>query len=259
MFDLPYQVALEGAVVFVRISAIMFALPIFGDQTTPVRVRVLLSVALAFLIYPLIDAKWLPTIPSNLVAFSMLIGKEILIGLMIGYVARIAFDSMVSAAKIVSFQMGFGTANLFMPSADYPMDSFTGFHRTLMILLFFSLNLHQIYFSALVETFSVIPSGGLVLKPGLGMFLIDLSASLFIVAVKLAAPVLIALMFAMSALGLIARTVPQMNVFILSFPISFFLGLLIYIACLPFFPEWLSQHFATSQQQILTSIKGMTP
>ena len=259
MFNLPYQAALEGAVVFIRISAIMFALPIFGDQTTPVRVRILLSVALAFLIYPLISPDWLAIMPTSFIAFAILIIKELLIGLMIGYVARIAFDSMVSAAKIVSFQMGFGTANLFMPSADYPMDSFTGFHRTLMILLFFSLNLHQIYISALVETFAVIPSGGIQLKPGLGLFLINLTASLFVVAIKLAAPILIALMFAMSALGLIARTVPQMNVFVLSFPVSFFLGLLIYIACLPFFPEWLSQHFAHSNEQILTSIKGLTP
>lgn len=257
MFSLPYEIAIQGALVFIRISGILFALPLFGDQTTPLKVRILLSVALAILIHPLIDPRWFGGMPASLIEFFLMLLKEILVGLTVGFVARIAFDALVAAAKIVSFQMGFGTANLFMPSADYALDAFSGFHRALMILMFLSLNLHQIYFNAIVQTFAVIPCGGVELNSSLGNLMIEVTANLFVVAIKLAAPVLVALLFAMAGLGLIARTVPQMNVFTMSFPISFFLGLLIYIASIPFFPSWLSEHFAINSSDIMNSISRL--
>jgi len=252
-------VALEGALVFFRVGGILFALPFFGDQSTPIRVRLLLSVAISFLIYPTLDPQWSRGFPNSLMGFTVLILKELMIGLVIGYVARIAQEALTAAATIVGFQMGFGMANMVMPNSDYMMDSFTAFHRSLILLFFLALNLHHIYLSAIVDTFRVIPSGEAVFRSEIGVLLIRYTADLFVIAIKLAAPVLIALLFTMAALGLIARTVPQIQVFILSFPISFYIGILVYIATIPFFPQWIKLHFSVNQQQILTIIRGMMP
>lgn len=259
MFNLPYEVALEGALVFIRLGGILFALPFFGDQATPIRVRMLLAVAISFLVYPMIAGSWVSAIPNDLMGYFMLVLKELTVGLLIGYVARIAQEALIAAATIVGFQMGFGTANMIAPNSDYMMDSFSSFHRSLVVLFFLALNLHHIYLSAMIDTFRVIPAGEAVFRGELGAYLIRLTADLFVIAIRLAAPVLIALLFTMAALGLIARTVPQIQVFTLSFPASFFIGLLVYLASIPFFPQWFKLHFSASQQQVFTVIRGMMP
>lgn len=259
MFSLSYENALQGGLVFIRISAILYALPFFGDSSIPVRVRILLSLALSVLIYPLLSPQWFSSIPKDLPSFIFHCLKETAVGLFIGYTAKIAFEAIVGAAQIVSFQMGFGTATLLMPGSDSMMDSFSAFHRSLVVLFFLSLNLHQVYITSLVETFRVIPAGGISIDQSIGAYLISITAKLFVVAMQLAAPVIISLMFAMAALGLMARTVPQLNVFVLSFPISFALGLIVYMGTLPFFPTWMGSYFSTSQREILTVLKGIAP
>jgi flagellar biosynthetic protein FliR len=222
-------------------------------------VRVLLSLSLAVLIYPLLSEDWVSGLPKNIATFVFFCIKELAVGLFIGYTAKIAFEALVGAAQIVSFQMGFGTATLLMPGADSMMDSFTAFHRSLIVLFFLSLNLHQIYIDALIKTFQVIPAGGLTINNSIGAYFISITANLFIVAMQLAAPVIISLMFAMAALGLMARTVPQLNVFVLSFPISFALGLIVYMGILPYFPSWIGSYFESSRIEILTVLRGLAP
>jgi flagellar biosynthetic protein FliR len=259
IYGITVESILTAALIFIRVGGILFALPIIGDEPTPVRVRILLSVALAFIMHSLVPADWLLVFPQDPLLYFLLVIKEICIGLFIGFVARIAFDGIVMAASFVGFQMGFGVADLMMPDADVQMNAFTAFHRIMMMMIFLGLNLHHIYLDALVRAFSLIPAGGIAPQMEMGRYLIELSGGIFVVAMQLSAPVLVALMFTNTALGLIARTVPQLNVFTLSFPIGFFVGLLVYMACLPFFPGWVTQHFNTSQEQILLTLKGIAP
>lgn len=259
MFNLPYQTALEGALVFIRVGGILFALPFFGEQATPIRVRILLSVAIAFMIYPMIESHWPRGFPNDLLGFVILLLKELMIGLLIGYVAKLAQEALIAAATIVGFQMGFGTANMIMPNSEQMTDAFTAFHRVLIVLFFLALDLHHIYLSALVDTFRAIPSGEAIFRAEIGSFLIRMSADLFVIAIRLAAPVLIALLFTMAALGLVARAVPQIQVFVLSFPVSFYVGILVYLASVSFFPQWFKLHFSANQKQILALIRGMIP
>lgn len=259
IYGISVESILTTALVFIRVSGILFALPFIGDAPTPVRVRILLSVALTFTMQGLIPLDWLPVFPEDALGYFLMVLKEICIGLFLGFTARIAFDSIVMAASLVGYQMGFGAADLMMPDADVQMNAFTAFHRILMIMIFLVLNLHHIYIDAMIRTFALIPAGGIAPHAHLGKYLIEITSGLFTVAMQLSAPVLVALMFTNTALGLIARTVPQLNVFTMSFPVGFFIGLAVYLACLPFFPGWVTHHFNTSQEQILLTLKGISP
>jgi flagellar biosynthetic protein FliR len=259
IYGLTVESILTGALIFIRVSAILFATPFFGDSPTPVQVRLLLGVALAFLMQAAVPPSWLGTLPSDPIAYALLVFREICIGLFLGFVARLAFDAIIMAASIVGFQMGFGVADLFMPDADMQMNAFTAFHRIVIMMIFLSLNLHHMYIDGMARTFALIPAGGILPDKDLGLFLIKLSSGVFTVAMQLAAPVLVALMFANSALGLIARTVPQLNVFTMSFPVGFFVGLFVYAACLPFYPEWAGGYFQQARLHVLEAIKGLTP
>ena len=251
-FNFEPTAILTGALVFIRISALMFALPIFGDSTTPIRIRILLAVAVAFGLFPVIPQTWAPSFDLAMVEIFILIGKEILIGLIIGFSAKMFFEGVVMAAHFVGYQMGFGTSNLFIPDGGLQINGFTALHRNIVMLLFLTLGLHHVFLEAIVGTFQLIPAGEVTLRGDLATALIEMTAGIFVTAMKLGAPILIALLFTMAALGLIAKTVPQMNIFTMSFPISFFVGLLIYAATVPFFSKLAKDSLGRNQARCST-------
>ena len=106
MFSIPTFLILKGMLIFLRVSGILFSMPIFGDKLTPIRVRVLLSLALAYIIFPVVPSDWGSEIPNAVVPFSIMVVKELLIGVTLGYVAKLAFDGIVMAASFVGYQMG---------------------------------------------------------------------------------------------------------------------------------------------------------
>jgi flagellar biosynthetic protein FliR len=248
---------LIGALAFMRVGGIMFALPMIGDAPTPVRARVFLALATTIGLYSTIPAGWSPVMNVGVLEFGGYVLRELSIGLVVGFLARVAFDGLLMAASIVAFQMGFGTASLFVPDFGGQIDGFTAFHRLIVLLIFLSLGMHQIFFDAIATSFKLIPGGGAVMNESVGVILLSATAGILSVAVQLAAPILVALLFTMAALGLVARAVPQMNVFTMSFPISFFIGLVVYIATFPFFPEWMREHFLTSHQGVIAAMRGM--
>ncbi len=259
IYGLTVESILTGALIFVRISALLFALPFFGDEPIPVPVRVLLAVALAFGFSARVPETWIGALPSDAIPFIWMVIKEIAIGLFVGFIGKLAFDGILMAASLVGYQMGFGTADLIAPGLTTQVSAFTALHRGVMMLIFLSLNLHHIYLDGIVKTFELIPAGGIMPSKEMGSFLIQATSGIFQVAMQLSAPVLVALIFANSALGLAARTVPQLNVFTMSFPLGFFVGMIVYLACIPFFPGWTIEHFHLSHLQIIKSIQGLKP
>jgi flagellar biosynthesis protein FliR len=251
--EISQDYIMHALLIFVRVGAIIFFLPIFGDGPVPVQIRIGISICIAVIFLPLIPVTEMGNLA--LVPLTFVLIKESLVGLVIGFIARLVFDSIIMAASIVGYQMGFGMANLLMPDAAMQMSSFTALHRILVILLFFSLNLHHIFFDAIAKSYKVVPVGGVNFQQdAITSSMVELSANIFTISLQLAAPVLVGLLFTMAALGLIARTVPQMNVFTLSFPISFFVGLAIYAASLSFYPEWLIENFGQTRGHILDSL-----
>jgi len=248
---------LIGALAFMRVSAIMFSLPLIGDAPTPVRARVLVSLAITVGIFPVLPATWYGSIGLDMLSFFSLVIRELTIGLLFGFAARMLFDGLIMAASVVSYQMGFGTGSLFMPDFGGQMDSYTAFHRIVVMLIFLVLSMHHIFIAGIFESFKLVPAGGLSFNGPLAVMLLDISSGVFVIAVQLSAPILVAVLFTTAALGLVARTVPQMNVFTLSFPANFFIGLLIYIATLPFFPEWMREHFYNGKDQLFATLKAM--
>jgi flagellar biosynthetic protein FliR len=252
---------LTGAAIFVRVTGIIALLPIFGEGSVPVRIRIFLSIALAIGMFSTVPYQYTSTIALQLadpVVFAFTVAKELLIGVVIGFSSKLAFDGIVMAAGIISVQMGFSTSAIFMPGSDMESNGFSALHRIIVILVFLSLNLHFMYLASIAESFRLIPIGFAWPSGGLIEMLVISSGGIFVTALQLAAPLLVGLLFATAALGVISRTVPQANVFVMSFPVSFFVGLLLYMAILPLFPGWLSEYFSAKHVEVLAAIKGLT-
>lgn len=235
---------------FCRISALLFTLPIFSDTPVPNQVRVLLACALTLFLFSSFPENQLTRIGNindnfNLIA---LVISEIIIGVSLGFIVKITFASITMAASFVGYQMGFGTGDLFIQAQDGQQTSFTVLHQTLVFLIFFALNFHLTILAALKDTYIALPINSLAINRNFILQIINITGDIFVISMQLAAPILIAIMFATAAMGLVARSVPQVNVFVVSFPVGFFLGLSVYLACLPFFPEWLTGHFSYMKQ-----------
>lgn len=250
---------MTATVAFLRIAAIMFMIPFFGETTVPLKVKILLSAAISLTIVPMLPTDWVDSNQLSALSIGMMMCKEIFAGLLIGFTAKLTFEGLLLASSMVSYQMGFGVSNLIAPGSDIQLDAFSSLHRVVVLLLFLSLNLHHLFFTALLETFQYIPPGSPSIGPQMGVHLIETTGNIFSTGVQLAAPVVVALMFTTAGLGLVARAVPQMNVFSMSFPISFLVGIIIYIASTPFFPAWLRDHHIESTAAMFKSIQGMIP
>ena len=257
MSGLSEEGVLYALFAFIRVGAILFSVPIFGDHPTPVRVRILLGVAVTIVIFPMIPQVWFRPVSNDLLLMVTIILREILVGLAIGYLSKLAFDALLMAASIVGYQMGFGTANIVLADQVQQINGFEALHKMLIMLIFLSLDLHIFFLNGINDSFAYIPLGIADMGPGFIEFTIGLSGQIFMIALKLGAPVLVALMFTMAALGLVARSVPQINIFTMSFPTSFFIGLIVYIVSIPLFPEWFSIHFTRIFTDIFTSLGGM--
>ncbi len=255
MFNLDTNVLFRGALIFLRIGSLLFAMPFFGDSNVPVSVRILLSLSLTFGLYSLVSPEWVDVKSLSLFSAAFMAFKEALFGLVIGYLSHLIFDALVMAASLVGYQMGFGTSSLLFPGSETQMNSFTAFHRVLTLGAFISLGLYMIFINGIMETFEFVPAGKGILNFSLGELVTTLTSKVLVIAVQLATPVLVALLFATAALGILARTVPQLNVFTMSFPLNFFVGLITYLAMLPFFPAWLRNHYLSSLENIMAAVR----
>ncbi len=254
MVDLYIQDIMKGLLLFLRIGAILFVMPYFGDKIIPVKVRLLLGLALTIFVHPLAMKSWPLNEITSIYTYSMLALQEVGIGITVGFISKMIFEGAIMAAGLVGYQMGFGTANLMVPGTDEQMNAFTAFHRSVVLLTFLGLNLHFLLINGITETFNIIPTGSTIPSSNIADYMIHVTSQIFVIALQLSTPILIALLLTMAGLGLIARTVPQMNVFTMSFPLSFFIGLATYFASAKFYPQWFQTYYYDQTKKLFEGL-----
>ncbi|GKS59200.1 flagellar biosynthetic protein FliR [Nitrospira sp.] len=218
------------AVALARVGAILVVFPFLGARTVPARVKLALAVATAVTVMPFIPAVAVPREPAAL-ALGLL--AEALIGVVLGLVVQSLFAGFEVAGEMMGNQMGFGVAQLFDPASGRQLPLVAQFQTTIVALLFLALNLHVTLVHAVGESFRIIPVFGATLGTSLLEDVVKLFGNMFVVAVKLAAPVVIVTLTVQLAMGLMGRTVSQLNMFVLSFPLTIGLGLLALGLALP--------------------------
>lgn len=218
--------------VFVRTTAIILAAPIFGAFNVPMHIKMGLSFLVALVLTPLI-----PNVPMPVSAISLLLGVagEILLGVAMGLLVRFIFTGVEFAGQIASFQMGLGMANVYDPIHSAQVTVIGRLMSLLTLLLFLSVNGHLMVIMALKKSFESIPSYGFRLNGALMEQIVLYSKEMFVLAVKLSAPVVAILIFVNIALGIIARTVPQLNMFVIGFGITIAAGLIMIMISMPLF------------------------
>jgi len=239
--------------VLVRVSGIIATAPVFGSSNIPPQIKVVLSLMLALILYPFIPL--ITVYPDRPDHYIMLIASEMLIGLVLGIIARFLFGAVEFAGTVIGFQMGLGMAMVFDPQSQEQISLVGRFENATATLIFLAMDGHLIVLQALVRSYSVLPPGGASISKPLVEKLTELSASVFVIGLQIGAPLIVALFLANAVVGLLARSVPQIQVFVVGFPLTLMLGFLFLFFGMPFFAQAVHQMFEKLDTQFFEAIK----
>jgi flagellar biosynthetic protein FliR len=151
---------------------------------------------------------------------------EGLIGFILGLSVKVVFASIQLAGEFAGFQMGLSMAQIVDPSSGMDATLAAQLYYFIALLVFLSINGHHWFFKAIVQSFRLLPPGGLELHDGLYRYFLSLSGKMFLIGIKIAAPVTAILILTQVAMGVVAKMVPQINILITSFPVTIGLGMI---------------------------------
>lgn len=224
------------AVIFARISGMMISAPLFGEGTIPVQVRVGLAFILSLVFVPVIATPNLPRNPAG-PEIVLIMLAEVAVGVLIGATARLLMAGITMAGEIAGFQMGLAVANVFDPTSNTQVSLIGQFKSNLALLLLVAMDGHHIFIRALVTSYRAVPAGGLGLSDGMFYHFTAMAGNLFLVGLQIGAPLIVSLLAANFAIGLIGRSVPQINIIVVGFPFTIAMGLIIMALGIPYFIE----------------------
>lgn len=209
---------------FARIMAVIIHVPVLGGQTIPNQVRIGLGFVLTLVLIP-----WQPlpetAEPLGLIAYAVSLGKEILIGTLIGYSADLAFAALQMAGAAMSMGSGFESSRIFNPSMGEAGSAYDQIFVMTAMVVFLMIDGHHFVIAALQRTFEFIPLNGNL--PFGGLESVMTATSTFIAAgIHLALPVMAALILTDLTLGLLTRVAPQVQVYFLGLPVKVAVSLL---------------------------------
>jgi len=202
---------------FTRIMAVMIHVPALGGQNIPSQVRIGLGLTLALVLFPLQSAPTGEMIGAF--AFGIGIGKEIIIGTLVGFAADLAFGAIQIAGSAMGMGSGFESGRIFNPSLGEAGSAFDQIFVMTAAMIFLILDGHHLVLIALQKTFTAVPLNGAL--PFNGLEAVLRMTSVFIASgVHMALPVMAALFLTDLTLGLLARIAPQVQVYFLGLPVK---------------------------------------
>lgn len=223
LFHFDPNAMLSFLLTFIRISMVLFMLPIFGAEGLPNQWKAALCLVLTMAVWPVIS---LPgtNMPSHPFNIALVLLGEVVLGLVLGMTVRFFFMGIQAGGELVAMQMGFSMLQFADPMSGAQTGIIAHLLYTVTVLIFLTLDGHLYLLRAFVETFEYIPAGGLFLSDSLFHQVLSLAGMVYSLAVKIIAPVLAALFLVELALALMSRAAPQMHIMEVGFPLKIAVG-----------------------------------
>ncbi len=211
------------ALVLFRISGLMLTAPIYASTVVPVRIRVAIAVTVAAMIFPMMRAK----APAEMTLSMAVVGGigEMMIGAIIGLSLGILLMGAEVGGLIVGRQAGLALANVYDPTRNQQITTVGQLYSITLTLLFLLAGGHRATMAALLDTFDVIPLLSFRFDESFVLLLVEMLASAFILGIRLAGPVLLALFMMGTTLAFLSRTMPQLNILTVGFSLRLLVAL----------------------------------
>lgn len=243
--------------VFFRVGAILMTIPVFSSRSIPLLFKLGLAFAASLVLLPLLKLSAVP-VSTSIFGLGIGLAGEILLGLVIGFSVKLIFAGIQIAGQLAGYQMGMAITNVMDPETSQQVPLLAQFNNLVAMLVFITINAHYWFIKALMQSYHLVPPLNAHFSNSLMEQLIQLGGKMFVIAIQVGAPVIAALLITSVAFGLVARTVPQMNVFIVAMPLKIGVGLLFIGFGLPYFSAFLKKLFSGLGQHVLSMLKAMS-
>lgn len=210
--------------------------PFLGSMNLPPYIRMGTAFFMSVVLFPPI-ADGLKTVvsPPTVIAYGGAVLTELFIGWLIGFVAYVALSAVNMAGKIMDMQVGFSIVNELDPTSGQQIPLIGSFLYNLGIIVFLVTNGHHMLIAALLESFNAVPILGMTWNNSFSELMTNFTNAVFSTGVKIAMPVTFAILLTNVSLGILARTMPQLNIFVVGIPLQILVGLFILGIMLPFY------------------------
>lgn len=215
-----------GALIFARLGAILMLLPGFGEGSIPPRIRLAFALLFALALGPMLAGE-MPSQPERPLQIAGLIINEVLIGLMIGSVARMFLASAAVAGQVIGQQTGLAMAQVFDPSQGQQGALMATFLNLTFMLLLFATNIHHLLLQAAQGSYSIFPVGQLPMIEDAAQWALNAFADAFMIGVQIASPLIVFGLVFYFGLGILSRLMPQAQIFFIAMPVNIMAGLFI--------------------------------
>lgn len=211
-------------IILARVSGLFLSAPIFASRQIPGKVKILTVIVLTVSIACFVPLDK-PVDFTKPAAYILALVIEVFIGYSIGFVAYAVFAAIQLAGQLMDMQMGFGMVNVVDPQSGMQIPLMGNFAYLIALLMYLQMNGHHYLIQAIVQSYKIVPVMGMNLGADFTELIVQITAYIFVIAVKVSVPIIFAVLLADIAMGFIARTVPQMNVFIVGLPLKIMVGL----------------------------------
>ena len=258
-YDILQNHIAEFLLVLTRSSGIFLISPFFGGMNVPVQFRVVAAIAITFVLFPVVHIETFVEVPETMLMFLAMVIRELFIGWLIGLIAYITFAAINMAGKIMDMQVGFAIVNVMDPTSGQQIPLIGSFLYNLGITIFLITNGHHMILAALAESFRAVPLLGMQWSNSLPTIMLDITAVVFSTGMKIAMPVTFAILMTNVGLGILARTMPQMNIFVVGIPMHIMIGIFMLSIMLPFYVLFLDVVFNAMYENISLAVKALSP
>jgi len=242
--------------IFMRMTGIFLTAPLFASKNINAGTKAAWILLITFLVFPIVDYKP-AALPVMGLPFSIAVIRELLVGFCIGMGATLLLTGIQLAGQIIDIQMGLGMVNIIDPTTSTQISVMGQYFYLVALLVMMSVDGHHLLLRGVVDSFSSIPLGQAHFSVPLGTKMMDLFSGIFFTAFRVGAPVIGALFITNMALGVVARTVPQMNVFIVGMPLNLAVGFMIAALSMSFFGFVLTSLFKGMYRDIAFLVHAM--
>ena len=240
-----------------RISGIFLISPFFGSMNIPMFFRVGIALAMSVVLFPVVDGLGTPETPPSIIMFGAAVLGELFIGWLIGFVAYISFAAITMAGKVMDMQVGFAVVNVVDPTSGQQIPLIGSFLYNLAVIILLVTNGHHMLIAALVESFRAVPLAGLEANISLALIIANFTGTIFLTGMKIAMPITFAILLTNVGLGILSRTMPQMNIFVVGIPMQLMIGLFVLSMIMPFYVLFLDVLFNEMYGKISLAIRAL--
>ena len=257
---ITYNIALDQFELFIlilmRMASFVFAAPFFNTANTPKRLRVGLAFFLSIIVYTLhpdMNVEY-----NGLIEYAGLVVIESVVGILLGAMASFCVQIIQFAGKLVDMDIGISMAQIMDPTTKVQVGIMGNFYYYMLMLLLIVSGLHQYLVAAIIETYNVIPIGGVKFGMSVYTTVLNFMSDYFVIGFRIELPIFAATLLLNCILAIIARVAPQRNMFVVGMQLKIFVGIFVILFTIVMLPSVSNFIYNEIQTVMASLVRGMS-